>query len=207
MAKKKYYVVWIGVQPGIYESWDACKQQISGYPNARYKSYTSKQEAEEAFGMGPDYSDHKKKAKRSVNSKDPKIIQSSWSVDAACSGNPGNMEYQGVHTSDKSQIFHAGPYKYGTNNVGEFLAIVHALSLMKKISDNTTPIYSDSKTAMAWVNNKYAKTNLKENKANPELLKIVIRAENWLKSNTFKNPILKWDTKSWGEIPADFGRK
>jgi ribonuclease HI len=33
------------------------------------------------------------------------------------------------------------------------------------------------------------------------------RAEKWLLSNEFSNEILKWETKAWGEIPADFGRK
>jgi ribonuclease HI len=39
---------------------------------------------------------------------------------------------------------------------------------------------------------------------------LIIEAENYLKSNTDllkKTKILKWKTKQWGEIPADYGRK
>jgi ribonuclease HI len=43
--------------------------------------------------------------------------------------------------------------------------------------------------------------------SNKDLLELIKRAENWLKENSFRNPILKWETKAWGEIPADFGRK
>ncbi len=206
MAKKKYYVVWQGVEPGIYDDWTSCKRQVDNFPAARYKSYPTKEEAEAAYRHGPESSPKKKKPTR-PNYAQADIQIPSWSVDAACSGNPGKMEYQGVFTADKSQIFYAGPFAHGTNNVGEFLAIVHALALLKNIGDERMPIYSDSRTAMTWIRNKFAKTNLKETKANKELLQHVLRAEAWLKENTYKNPILKWETKSWGEIPADFGRK
>ena len=52
-------------------------------------------------------------------------------VDAACSGNPGVMDYQGVYVASRTQIFHyMAPV--GTNNIGEFLAIVHGLAYLKK---------------------------------------------------------------------------
>ena len=60
------------------------------------------------------------------------IIKESIAVDAACSGNPGNMEYRGVYTKTKEQIFHQGPFPQGTNNIGEFLALVHGLAFFKK---------------------------------------------------------------------------
>lgn len=117
------------------------------------------------------------------------------------------MEYRGVWTADKSEIFHYGPAKDGTNNIGEFLALVHALALLQKKNDPSTPIYSDSKTAIAWVKKKKANTQLKPTRHNAELFDMIHRAEKWLKENTWKNPIHKWETEHWGEIPADFGRK
>lgn len=210
--KKKYYTVWEGNTPGVYDSWDACKAQIQGYPNARYKSFKSREAAEEAFRES--FADHisqgspgapKKKTKPRADKSEADIIWDSISVDAACSGNPGIMEYQGVHTADGSQIFHK-KFSLGTNNIGEFLAIVHALALFKQQSKDT-PIYTDSKIAMGWVKKKKAKTQLPRNRKTDLLHQLIERAEAWLKQNDYNNPILKWDTKNWGEIPADFGRK
>jgi ribonuclease HI len=131
----------------------------------------------------------------------------SISVDAACAGNPGKMEYRGVLTHNKQQIFIKGPFKRGTNNIGEFLALVHGIALLKSKNQHNLSIYSDSKIAMSWIRQKKCKTNMHFDASNNDLLELIKRAENWLKENTFKTPILKWETKAWGEIPADFGRK
>ncbi|MBP7238813.1 MAG: ribonuclease H family protein [Saprospiraceae bacterium] len=206
--KQKYYVVWHGHHPGIYSSWESCQAQVKNFPNAVYKSFETKAEAENAYRQSPVF---KKKAPSTQPVKASrgtgKIIFESISVDAACSGNPGLMEYRGVWTADRSEIFHYGPAKDGTNNIGEFLALVHALALLQKKNDATTPIYSDSRTAIAWVNRKKANTQLKPSRNNAELFDMIQRAEKWLKENQWKNPILKWETEIWGEIPADFGRK
>lgn len=210
VKKQKFYVVWQGHTPGIYSSWAECQTQVKNYPNAIYKSFATKKEAEDAFSSGG-YEKRKSvspatSSVTALQSKE-KIIRQSISVDAACSGNPGMMEYRGVHTSDKSEIFHFGPVKNGTNNIGEFLAIVHALALLQKQGDQQKPIYTDSKTAIAWVKKKKANTRLKPDKNNTGLFDMIRRAEIWLTNNSWKNPILKWDTSNWGEIPADFGRK
>ncbi len=133
-------------------------------------------------------------------------IYDSLSVDAACSGNPGLMEYRGVCTKTKKEIFKKGPFKSGTNNIGEFLALVHGLALLKQNNINI-PIYTDSVTAIAWVKKKCAKTKHERNIDNDELFNLIERAETWLKNNKFNNEIIKWETAEWGEIPADFGRK
>ena len=206
--KQKYYVVWHGHHPGIYSSWEQCLAQVKNFPNAIYKSFNSRLEAEEAFGTAPAFRKktvQKKASSPFANNND--IIYESISVDAACSGNPGVMEYRGVWTSDKTEIFHFGPVKNGTNNIGEFLAIVHALALLTNKKDNTTPIYTDSRTALSWVKKKKANTKLKADKTNTSLFEMIVRAEKWLKNNHWENPILKWDTENWGEIAADFGRK
>jgi ribonuclease HI len=206
--KQKYYVVWHGHTPGIYSSWEHCQVQVKNYPNAIYKSFSSKEEAEEAyFGGTPSLAKRFAKSTQKPKTLKQDFIANSISVDAACSGNPGIMEYRGVWTDDKTEIFHLGPFREGTNNIGEFLAIVHALALLAKKGDDKTPIYSDSKTAIGWVNRKKANTKLPPSTKNADLFDLIRRAEKWLRDNTWKNPVKKWETKDWGEIPADFGRK
>ena len=203
-------MVWEGRRPGIYDNWSECKAQIDTFPDAKYRSYPTEKEAEKAYLLGffasakaMDKKTHSAKAKISS----AKIVANSICVDAACSGNPGAMEYRGVYTHNHEEIFRKGPYPMGTNNIGEFLGIVYAIALLKRNKHYDTAIYTDSRTAMAWVRKKRANTKLFEKHDNPELQKIVQKAENWLKTNTFTNPIIKWETKSWVEIPADFGRK
>lgn len=211
MAKsKKYYVVWVGRTPGIFSSWSVAKQEIDGYPNAKYKSFKTLEEAEAAFFQ--DSSQHignkgpKPKAVLS-EAKRAAIVWESISVDAACSGVPGPMEYRGVDTSTGVELFRKGPFPDGTNNVGEFLALVHGLAYLQQIGKPDLPIYTDSKTAMAWIRRKKNNTTLKKTPRNAILFTMMERAENWLKSNHYTNKVIKWDTKNWGEIPADFGRK
>lgn len=210
MAKKKFYVVWQGHIPGIYESWPEAQRQVVGFEGAKYKSFPSLKAADDAyFGNSSDYIGKKAKSTKR-KTLDPnyadKVDWNSIAVDAACSGNPGIMEYRGVNTQTGAEYFRLGPFKQGTNNVGEFLALVHGLAFLKQ-QKSTIPIYSDSRTAMAWVRNKKQKTSLKRTVVNDKLFILMERAERWLKANTWQNKIIKWETKEWGEIPADFGRK
>lgn len=209
--KQKYYVVWKGHKTGVFTSWDACKKQVTGFEGAQYKAFADKNEAEKASkGKYSDYKgkDTKKKTLTAAEkAKYGEPILKSLAVDAACSGNPGLMEYRGVLTDTKKQVFIQGPYKNGTNNIGEFLALVHGISLLKSKKLYDYPIYSDSRIAMSWVKKKQCRTNIEFNQDNKELTDLIKRAEKWLQENTYKNPILKWETKAWGEIPADFGRK
>jgi ribonuclease HI len=210
MGKSKYYVVWKGVKPGIYSTWDECKAQVLGFEGATYKSFESIEEAQIAFKKdSPITSVFRKSIKDTIPTKkvSQQIESNSVAVDAACSGNPGDMEYQCVKTMNKELIFHKGPFKDGTNNIGEFLALVHALALLDNKDRHDITIYTDSKTAIAWVRNKKAKTTLELTKHNKILFEMIEKAESWLKTHTIKNPIVKWETEVWGEIPADFGRK
>lgn len=208
-TKSKYYVVWVGQKPGIYNSWDECKLQISGYPQAKYKSFKTEAAAKAAYkGSATEYIGSKKKSsKPNLSAFEHLIEKNSISVDAACSKNPGLMEYRGVVTTTGEELFRMGPYPDGTNNVGEFLALVHALSFLKKMDKEDIAIYSDSRTAMAWVRNKKTKTTLKKTKTNAVIFQLMERALKWLNENQTSTKVLKWDTENWGEIPADFGRK
>lgn len=197
IAKQKFYVVWNGRKTGIFTSWAECIAQIDGFPNAKYKAFTSRELAEEAFQRG-----EVKKISTSYES----YIEESISVEAACSGNPGPMEYRGVYTKNGMEIFHHGPVQNGTNNIGEFLAIVHALALLKQ-KNSRMPIYSDSATAIKWVKDKRVNTTLVRDESTEEIWNLIDRATYWLHHNDYENVLLKWDTKKWGEIKADFGRK
>jgi ribonuclease HI len=209
--KKKYYTVWKGHHTGIFESWDDCKAQIKDYKGAVYKSFSSFDAAKRAYKDDFKKFVGKKKSFQSELSAEQlkKIGEpnfNSIAVDAASSGNPGKMEYRGVETKSKKEIFKQGPFDEGTNNIGEFLAIVHGLALLHK-KNSKKIIYTDSRTAMSWVKKKKCNTKLEKSKKNEALFDLIKRAEIWLNSNTYNTVIVKWETKAWGEIPADFGRK
>lgn len=221
MGRKKYYVVWNGVSPGIYTSWTDCQLQIKGYEGAIYKSFDTAEEAEKAYQSSP-YLYIRKKTSNANTSVSPvtdvpynrtdtvlplplEVEAEALAVDAACSGNPGPMEYRGVYLKTGQVIFHYGPV-YGTNNIGEFLAIVHGLALLKQ-KGLSMPIYSDSRNAISWVHQKKCKTKLERTAKTAELFNLIERAETWLKNNSYPTRIIKWETTQWGEVPADFGRK
>lgn len=209
----KFYVVWEGGVPGVYTNWEECKKQVEGFAEAKYKSFATFEEAEEAFDKG--YYEYKK-ANGSTSKSFPKItplingqkpyITNAIAVDASCLGNPGLMEYRGVFVETGQELFRVGPYQEGTNNIGEFLAIVHGLAYLTKNNSKLT-IYSDSISAISWVRKKQCKTQLEHTARNGVIFDLIARAEKWLADNYYTNKILKWETKEWGEIPADFGRK
>lgn len=212
-AKRKWYVVWVGREPGICDTWDECLLRTKGFPGARYKSFSSREAAIVAFreGVPQDLSLIRAIADAPTTRINyaaiPDIIPGSWAVDGACSGNPGLMEYRGVDIFSGIELFHGGPYQGGTNNIGEFLAIVHALALLNNQGRGNVAIYSDSVSALAWVRNKKCNSKLTRNAANERLFAVVARAERWLQTHSYTNWIIKWQTDKWGEIPADFGRK
>ncbi|MEY3050267.1 MAG: hypothetical protein RLY31_52 [Bacteroidota bacterium] len=208
--QRKYYVVWKGARPGIYESWEDCRAQVAGFPGAAYRSFPTREAATLAFREPPPAEQNPRKghggsAKTGGRIPRSNILLDSISVDAACSGNPGVMEYQGVDTRTGNQLFHQR-FDLGTNNIGEFLAIVHALAMLQQ-QGSDRPVYTDSKNAMLWVRKKSCKTTLPRHAGTERLFQLIDRAEQWLRTHTWTNPILKWETESWGEIPADFGRK
>lgn len=211
--KKKYYVVWEGRSPGIYDNWDDCHDQIDGFPDARYKSFNDLETATEAFRGNPSeyiglFKAMGTRPVRIINYEAfPQIRLDAIAVDAACSHNPGPVEYRGVKVGTGETVFSIGPLAGGTNNIGEYLAIIHAAALLARNGDATTPIYSDSRTALSWVRRRASKTSLVRTAENAPLFDVLARADRWIAIHTIPNPILKWETERWGEIPADFGRK
>jgi ribonuclease HI len=214
VAKNKYYVVWVGHKPGVYGSWAECQAQTNGYPQAKFKSYESESDAKAALAKGwqksLNFSGKTAASASSASITDSAaalpINYDSISVDVGCSGNPGIVEYKGVDTRSGDILFYQGPIAKGTNNLGEFLAIVHALAYLKKLNSNKA-IYTDSVTALSWIRKKEVATNLVRDASTEEIWSLVDRALKWLQTNTYSNAIIKWDTRKWGEIKADFGRK
>ena len=227
---KRFYVVWVGREPGIYTDLNDALDQVDDYPGASFKSFASAEEAAEAFRKGTRSSEKREltnllhgsqraaeaslEAQRAnmpaSNAPDymsfPEIDLNGWAVDAACAGNPGRMEYRGVELLTGRELFHVGPFEKSTNNIGEFLAIVHALALQQQLGEMHT-IYSDSVTGMAWVRNRKVKTTIARTPHNEKSFRMMERALSWLNTHTYRCKILKWDTEKWGEVPADFGRK
>ena len=207
MARQKYYVVWKGRKTGVFTSWAECEKQVKGFVGAQFKAFEHEADADAAYLAN--YDDYVGKVFSSGKWKlaSVKPLLPSVCVDAACSGAPGKLEYRGVNTESGEEIFRTGPYADGTNNVGEFLAIVHALTWQEKHNVHV-PIYSDSENAISWVYNGQCRTKLKHTPKNAILFAIIHSAENWLAENELpEDKVLKWDTIVWGENPADFGRK
>lgn len=225
MAKRKFYVVWEGREPGIYEDWADCLEQIDHFPGARYKAFDSQLAATQAFRGNPDdaaslikgiAAHNAARAQQAQATQQPgnrqlfdvpEINPDAIAVDGACAGNPGMMEYRGVDVKSGIELFHFGPVPDGTNNVAEYLALVHALAYLYQKGDTTTPIYSDSLTARSWIRNRGCRTKLERTPRNAKIFELLARADVWIRTHNTTNPILRWDTDAWGEIPADFGRK
>lgn len=212
-TRRKFYVVWNGHHTGVYDSWAECKLQIEGYPNARYKGFPSQEEAIAAYRGDPaeearlitaiaaHIDDH-------INYEAiPEIVTDSIAVDGACAGNPGMMEYRGVDVMTGAELFHVGPLPGGTNNIAEYLALVHAIAWLQQRGLDRMTIYTDSVTGLSWLRRRAANTTVTPNATNAKVMELVARANIWLKTHRYSNPVLKWQTEKWGEIPADFGRK
>lgn len=216
MAKQKFYVVWVGRKPGVYTSWTECQEQINKFDDAKFKSYETKSAADEAYKAGwkknwgqgkqPSGSGSSPARKASESQSTEEIDYNSISVDVGTSGNPGPVEYKGVDTQTGEVLFAKGPIKRGTNNLGEFLAIVHGLAYLQKLGSNKT-VYSDSVNAIKWVKQRAVSSTLARDASTQEIWDLVDRAVHWLKTNKYNNKVTKWQTKQWGEIKADYGRK
>ena len=214
----KYYVVFKGHYPGVYDNWEEVKIQTTGFPGALFKGYATSEEASQAYRnyTGTEDRDELFRLISTVamapssgekNFQDnPEIDHDAWAVDASCLGNPGKMEYRGVDLSTGNVIFQMGPFEDATNNIGEYLALVHAMALMAKKGEYHN-IYTDSRTALSWYTKRKVNTRLKQTPRNAKIFELLARASVWVNTQNFPAKVMKWQTERWGEIPADYGRK
>ena len=206
-SEKKFYVVRKWKKIWIFDSRNECKESVNWFSDAKYKWFSSIEDAEIALkDWWEKYYEVKKAPKKvEIKNEDIPFFAESIAVDAACSGNPGEMEYRGIDLQTWNEIFHE-KFKIWTNNIGEFLAIVHWLNYLW---DDDRLIYSDSRIAISWVNQWKCKTQINATWSSDfsRTLNAIERAEKWLKENWIKHKILKRNTEDWWEIPADFGRK
>jgi ribonuclease HI len=205
--QKKFYVVWKGRTTGIFESWGECKRETNGFPGAKFKSFKSRQFAEQALQDGSEKYIRRRKIQDELTEDQLKRLGNpepeSIAVDAAWNKVSGIMEYRAVYVRNEEEVFYQGPFEGGTNNIGEFLALVHALAYCKKANWDAV-IYSDSRSALSWVRVKGAPKHFKSQVKNEVLFNIIKRAEKWLRENNYSNQIVKWESRAWGENPAEF---
>jgi ribonuclease HI len=190
--KKKFYTVWVGRNPGVYNTWDECKEQIHGFQNAVYKSFSTLEQAEEALK-----NDNKNFIGIDIFESSLSLIEletignpllDSICVDGAWNTQTHEIEYQGIYLKTSEKVFHFGPVSKGTNNIAEFLGLVHALAYCKNHLLDVV-IYSDSQTAISWVKKKKAATKIEIDEYSRHVLSLVQRAEEWLKANDYKSKI------------------
>ncbi|MDT8897834.1 ribonuclease H family protein [Thermanaerothrix sp. 4228-RoL] len=199
----KYYAVWRGRRPGVFDSWEACRKQVDGFPGAQYLGFETREAAEQALQRPY----HEVLAERQPQPLQPHTKPTQgYCVDAAYDTAHRRLEYRCVQLPTRREIFRVGPLPDGSNNIGEFLAIVETLMLLKERGD-AAPVYSDSRIALLWVTLKRCRTRIPPRPEYTALFERIRRAEHWLQNNAFVNPLLKWETALWGENPADFGRK
>ncbi len=202
----QFYGVWVGRMPGIYDNWNDCKAQVDKFPKAKYSKLKASnlKDAKIEFELG-----FENKAQVSSNNNEVnKPIEGFLTVDGASNGLV--CEFQAVWYPTKEVAFASKQFDGGTNNIAEFLGLVSACKYLK---DRNLPIqiYTDSVTALAWFRNKKANTTANTTgKATEELSDLLVKAEKFLVTHDEflkGSKILKWETKDWGEIPADYGRK
>lgn len=211
---QKYYVVWAGHDTGVFDNWEDAQLQVEGFPGARFKAFTSREAAVEAYRNAERADTLAIIGAIAAHPADtvnyaalPGVNTNAIAVDASCPGNPGPVEYRGIDLRTSRQMFAVGPIPAGTNNIGEFLAIVHALALIDRDNLQGMSVYTDSRTALTWLRRGFANTKITPSPANAQIRGILARAQTWLQNHPRHAPVLKWDTDNWGEVPADYGRK
>lgn len=211
--RSKFYTVFRGFVPGVYETWEECQASTKGFSGASFASFKTRAEAEHALSVG----DLKKWREMEETLKKDRWMHSDvlkdgpcLVVDAACSGFPGPVEFRGVLLPSSAEAFRCGPFRNGSNNIGEFLAIVTGMRWLNERS-LAIPIYSDSKCAIGWVTHRgVCNTSMDKADQSAEIRSELARAESWLRgpfAHKYIKLLRKWDTEELGEIPADFDRK
>ncbi len=159
---KKFYVVWAGRETGVFDNWAYTKKLVDKFPQAKYKSFPSQDEAQAAFSKGgpvkaSSSSKNVKKAKPATSA----IMDSQFNVhiycDGACEPNPGESS-SGVAVYENMQLTQLwyGLYNpHGTNNTAELNALFQSLLLAKDAlaKGKTVQILCDSQYSINCITN------------------------------------------------------
>jgi len=131
-----------------------------------------------------------------------------WCVDASTIiTNSGPSEYRCIDIKTKEIIF-STKIGFASNNMAEFLALMQALILSDSLKVSTT-IFIDSWIAIAWFKNKRCYSRITLDDRTRDVYELIAECIDWLKKNKHRklNTVILWQTRQWGQIPADYNRK
>lgn len=175
---KKYYVVWQGRVPGIYSDWNSCKNQVDKFAGARYKSFPTLTEAEQAFKGVSNATGASSNASKSAGLNTTKkpasgatpngVIKTYTAAeisklpmevkiftDGGCEPNPGQAgSGMAVYRNEQITELYYGLYTpMGTNNTAELNGLHQALLMAKAESDlgKSVAVFCDSKYSIQCV--------------------------------------------------------
>ena len=186
------YAVWQGRRTGIFTKWEEARAQIDGYPSPGFAAFLSRAEAEREL-----------EERRRLLAPAGPPPEAGIAVDAACAGAVGPLEYRGIDLRTGETVFAEGPVDAGTNNLGEFLAIVRALEMLDR-QEVSGPIWSESDVAIAWVGEGRHRSSVKPTDRNRELRRRLCRAELFLVDAPAPADVRRWRSDAWGAIPVEF---
>ncbi|MEJ0005513.1 MAG: ribonuclease H family protein [Steroidobacteraceae bacterium] len=171
---KKFYVVWAGRETGVFTDWATTDRHVNAFPDARFKSFPSRTEADQAFRSGRPASAGRRPAKASAGvtarmelAAAPVGLQ--IYCDGACDPNPGRAGSGiAVYRDGRLEELWYGLYSpNGTNNTAELNALHHALLMAETailagqtaqiLCDSTYAINCVSKWAVGWRKNGWRK--------------------------------------------------
>lgn len=164
---QKFYVVWAGRQTGVFTDWPTTHRQVDRFAGARYKSFATRAEAEQAFAGGAPRSAIVRRAANKASGQAPVQADSSpfdlqIYCDGACDPNPGRAgSGLAVYRNGKlAQLWYGLYNPAGTNNTAELNALHRALVMAEAaiassftvqiLCDSTYAINCISKWAAGW---------------------------------------------------------
>ena len=178
MAKKKFYVVWVGKQTGVFTDWSVVQPLVAGYPGAKHKSYPSMEDAKKAFDSGAPAA-RLASAKPGTKKKLQKFfLDKAYDIhiftDGACDPNPGEAG-SGVAVYEQgllSELWYGCYEPLGTNNTAELNALYKALEIAEKmlspgrriqiLSDSSYSINAMTKWSVGWEKNGWTRKGNQE---------------------------------------------
>lgn len=158
MAKKKFYAVASGKNPGIYTTWPDAEAQVKGYGGAKYKGFSTRAQAE-AWMADPQWGKKKTqqpKQNEAIAQHMPVAGRTEIYTDGGAINNPGPGGY-GVVILEKGESRElTGGYLHTTNNRMELMACVKGI---EALSSRTEPValFSDSKYVVNGISKGWAK--------------------------------------------------